>query len=558
MPSPLARVPTLVAAVTVQVMAASFVVGALTSQPATAQTAQEKEKEKQKALRKKAPPPGAQPKAAAPAPQKKFIAPGAKAVPPPPRAVAPRTPPPRPPVATVPPRTPPPRAVAPKVVPPPRQPVLTAPKRFDPPKTVTPKVVPPPPRQPVLTAPKRFDPPKTVAPKVVPPPPRQPVLTAPKRFDPPKTATPNVAPPPPGKPGLVVPKVGTVPPASVVAPKTFTKQPAPVSPTTKLVPPGAKTTVRPIAGPRTFDQIRKARVETKTKSGATQIKEPGNRTIIKQGGRTIITRNESTTFRALAPAAKSTRRGDGVTETVFVRPDGTRVVSETDRNGRLLRRYRRAPDGRIVTLVDNRRFLRKVGIGLGVAALATIAVVALAPPSHAVPRRQYIVDYADASEDDIYAAMTAPPVERLERTYSLDEIRYSPSLRDRVRRVDLDNINFDFGSFEITPDQYPKLERMARVLHRAIEANPGEVFLIEGHTDAVGSEEDNLSLSDRRAESVAQILVEHFEIPMENLVTQGYGEQQLKVPTQEAERANRRVTMRRITPLLSQQDQEQR
>jgi outer membrane protein OmpA-like peptidoglycan-associated protein len=35
-------------------------------------------------------------------------------------------------------------------------------------------------------------------------------------------------------------------------------------------------------------------------------------------------------------------------------------------------------------------------------------------------------------------------------------------------------------------------------------------------------------------------------------VTQGYGEQYLKVPTEEPERENRRVTVRRITPLVAQ------
>ena len=53
--------------------------------------------------------------------------------------------------------------------------------------------------------------------------------------------------------------------------------------------------------------------------------------------------------------------------------------------------------------------------------------------------------------------------------------------------------------------------------------------MIEGHTDAVGADEDNLSLSDRRAESVAVALTEQFQVPAENLVTQGYGEQYLKV-----------------------------
>jgi hypothetical protein len=42
-------------------------------------------------------------------------------------------------------------------------------------------------------------------------------------------------------------------------------------------------------------------------------------------------------------------------------------------------------------------------------------------------------------------------------------------------------------------------------------------------------------------------------VPSENLVIQGYGESDLVVPTQGAERANRRVTVRRITPLLRRQ-----
>jgi outer membrane protein OmpA-like peptidoglycan-associated protein len=92
-------------------------------------------------------------------------------------------------------------------------------------------------------------------------------------------------------------------------------------------------------------------------------------------------------------------------------------------------------------------------------------------------------------------------------------------------------------------------------MNRAIAANPSEVFLIEGHTDAVGSEIDNLSLSDRRAESVALVLSQQFGVPAENLTTQGYGAQYLKVPTPGPERANRRVTVRRITPLLTGQNQ---
>ena len=287
------------------------------------------------------------------------------------------------------------------------------------------------------------------------------------------------------------------------------------------------------------------------RSGARIIQEPGNRTIVRQNNRSIITRDESSVIRTFAPGARRNQRRDGVMETVYTRPGGVRVYSETDRQGRLLRRYRRDASGRDVVFVDNRRFYRRLAVGAGVGVLAAAAIVALAPPVHALPREKYIVEYVDASDEDVYETITAPPVEYLDRTYSLDEIRYSESIRARMRRIDLDNITFETGSFDVSPDQYGKLERIARAIGRAIEADPAEVFLIEGHTDAVGPEEDNLSLSDRRAESVARILVEQFEIPIENLVTQGYGEQHLKIESEGPERVNRRVSLRRITPLLS-------
>ena len=85
-----------------------------------------------------------------------------------------------------------------------------------------------------------------------------------------------------------------------------------------------------------------------------------------------------------------------------------------------------------------------------------------------------------------------------------------------------------------------------------IRENPNEMFLIEGHTDAVGAASLNLTLSDRRAESVALALTEYFGVPPENMVVQGYGESDLRVNTQEAERQNRRVAVRIITPLLRQ------
>ena len=86
----------------------------------------------------------------------------------------------------------------------------------------------------------------------------------------------------------------------------------------------------------------------------------------------------------------------------------------------------------------------------------------------------------------------------------------------------------------------------------AVRDNPKEIFIVEGHTDTVGSDAANLALSDRRAESVALALTEYFQVPPENMVVQGYGEQILRVPAEGDVRENRRASIRRITDLLAQ------
>jgi outer membrane protein OmpA-like peptidoglycan-associated protein len=305
--------------------------------------------------------------------------------------------------------------------------------------------------------------------------------------------------------------------------------------------------------PPRFEQLQQSRT-SRTEAGGrrTVIQEGPGRTIIKQDNRVFIRHNDSDRFKRFQNS-RSIPLSNGGSQTFYVRPDGVRVVSEVDRNGGLIRRYRRDVDGRERNLIDNRRFWRNAAIGVGVGAIGAAIILNLRSPVVSIPRERYIVDYGRVSDDDLYETLNAPPVERLDRAYSMEEVRYNYPLRERMRSVDLDDINFEFGATEVTPDQYGKLERLARVINRVLKSNPDEVFLIEGHTDAVGDEVDNASLSDRRAQSVAQILSEEFSVPPENLVTQGYGEQFLKVNTREAERSNRRVTARRVTPLLDQQ-----
>jgi OmpA-OmpF porin, OOP family len=299
---------------------------------------------------------------------------------------------------------------------------------------------------------------------------------------------------------------------------------------------------------RRMEDLRVERRES-TEGGRTIIREP-DRTIITEGGQTIIRHSEVDRFRYGAQDVRVERHGNE-TVTVVLRPDGDHVVTTLDENGFLLRRSRVLPDGREIIIIDNRP--RGPGRGYSREAGYGGFFVDLPPPMIRIPRDRYIVEIETASPRLLYETLVAPPVEVIDRPYSLDEIRYSAPLRDRMPRIDLNTVTFDSGSWELSPDQIEQLAGIAASLNRAIEVNPREVFLMEGYTDAVGSDVDNLSLSDRRAESVAIVLTQQFGVPAENLSTQGYGKQYLKVPTDGPERANRRVTVRRITPLLTGQ-----
>jgi len=292
--------------------------------------------------------------------------------------------------------------------------------------------------------------------------------------------------------------------------------------------------------PTNLSSFRGQRQEVQ-QGGRTVYTEPGRIIIRDPGGQSYVRHNEVDRFRYGARDIRTeTIRGE--TRTIVIRPDGSQIITVVGNDGRLLRRIRRDRRGREIIIIDNSyRDPRAIG-GF---------YVDLPPPIIRMPRDRYILEAAVATPALIYETMMAPPVDRIERRYSLDEIRYSPSVRQLMPSIDLDTIVFETGSWEIPPDQAAKLQTIADGLNQAIQANPREVFLIEGHTDKVGSDVDNLSLSDRRAESAATLLTQQFGVPAENLTSQGYGEQYPKEQTDGPSLINRRVTVRRITPLLN-------
>lgn len=139
-----------------------------------------------------------------------------------------------------------------------------------------------------------------------------------------------------------------------------------------------------------------------------------------------------------------------------------------------------------------------------------------------------------------------PPAKRLNRR----EIKRRFDVRKYAPSINIQAINFAFGSAEISYEERWKVERIGVAMNRILDRDPDEVFLIEGHTDAVGSRRSNQALSERRAASLRRVLVRYFGVPSYALETAGYGEDYLLVPTPYEEWRNRRVTLRRITDFL--------
>jgi len=163
---------------------------------------------------------------------------------------------------------------------------------------------------------------------------------------------------------------------------------------------------------------------------------------------------------------------------------------------------------------------------------------------------------ADPSVDDILSALKPKPGSLSGTTRGIHAVTpatgapaATPTPRhaavvaaasDEGPSLDL-NVVFRSGSADLTPAATGTLSKLGKAL-----ANPslaGYKFRIEGHTDTVGTPEQNKVLSQARADKVAAFLESQFGVTADRLQPVGLGEDGLLVPTpdQTAEPRNRRV-----------------
>ncbi len=180
------------------------------------------------------------------------------------------------------------------------------------------------------------------------------------------------------------------------------------------------------------------------------------------------------------------------------------------------------------------------------AAAATAAVTLSTLPGLAFAQHAISADQIERSLK-VAPKLLLPFNNRIKRK----ELRHRQDLRIVAPSIDIHAINFEFGSDRIPRNQRWKVREIARAMRRMLRRDPYEVFLIEGHTDAVSSHRFNQHLSERRAASLKRLLVRRFGINPYALETVGFGEEYLLVPTPYEEWRNRRVTLRRVTDIVT-------
>jgi outer membrane protein OmpA-like peptidoglycan-associated protein len=86
--------------------------------------------------------------------------------------------------------------------------------------------------------------------------------------------------------------------------------------------------------------------------------------------------------------------------------------------------------------------------------------------------------------------------------------------------IRLSNITFESGSSNLSNTNDPIFQKIID----AINIFPEAIVLVEGHTDSSGDYESNLALSQLRATTVQNVLVEHYNLPLYQVTSLGYGE----------------------------------
>jgi outer membrane protein OmpA-like peptidoglycan-associated protein len=110
-----------------------------------------------------------------------------------------------------------------------------------------------------------------------------------------------------------------------------------------------------------------------------------------------------------------------------------------------------------------------------------------------------------------------------------------------ARSYRLDNVYFDIGKYSLRPESFKELNELVEYM----KWRENEKIEIAGHTDNVGTDADNLKLSQNRAEAIKQYLIKKG-ISANRVIAKGYGASQPVADnsTDEGKQKNRRTEVK--------------
>jgi len=107
---------------------------------------------------------------------------------------------------------------------------------------------------------------------------------------------------------------------------------------------------------------------------------------------------------------------------------------------------------------------------------------------------------------------------QIEKMFGASEARVFREGNSIIMR--LVGLNFDSGAAQLKSMNFDLLAKV----EKAIDVFPRSELTIEGHTDSHGGDDSNQTLSQARAESVQQYMINAMRIPTYRLIATGYGE----------------------------------
>jgi len=158
-----------------------------------------------------------------------------------------------------------------------------------------------------------------------------------------------------------------------------------------------------------------------------------------------------------------------------------------------------------------------VAAGCGKKAPEQVAPQANADSAAAAERARADSAAAAQAEADRRAREEA---DRIARQREADSLAALGRAGEEVRSMVTAMIHFDYDQSSVRPDDAGTLDQKVSIL----QANPNLRIRIHGHCDDRGSDEYNLALGNRRAQSAKQYLVSHG-IDASRIETQSWGEE---------------------------------